>query len=1198
MEEEVEKDGFQRRRDANFLLDSDRCLTAVGAPVVLARNYAGYGSLGRSRQGRWGVGEKEETPFKMASDFLKDRHDICVPVELLAGLIDEDSKLRHSSRSWDMPDTVCSDLSWPGSCLENLVAGHIDAAHDQPPLLVHATGPQNSHLALLPRPLRFGAAPPSSAAAASGRGNGTTPAAAAAPCGLDPEGAAAAAASAAVAADASAAIELENRLALHAGPIRQISALASRAGAPPRVFARCDYSATLVRACKAVDRLRHPAERSSRAVYERRIRRAKLAAGMPIAADDAAALAAATAATAEREEEGGDGDGDAFSGLDGFAEEEKLVFSRRLAGATCSPFTPTHAAFLDEEFRLFHWHADRGAVAHGSAPLPIPDTPPEAATTAAGGPRSAAEALRAKNAAEARRARNADVALDYGSHPRVLWIAGRHRAFRVDLRERPSAAALAPALDPGVYFTGFSAKNIHIVDGGRGKVGGRGEAPRVRSLAVGRGRSTHEVFVAAGFQLACMDVRFPRGVVARWDLPQEADQLRWLPGVPGEGVDAEEIILASARRSPGFYVNTWAKDVPGWRGCQVRLGLDDTSPAASAGRRPMTFSLPAPPLSEGETRSGGLLLALPHKRRGRGAAPAAAGKGTWFVHATSAGDVYGQRVEMRRVGDDRGGGDGGEHALNGNVFGKKAVLATPRSALLSDRVQSMLPCGDVCLDPDTRSTSCLPANPKAAMPSTAASAATVAGKNKPGTRHSVYKEGSSSSSSNDKGCSRKQGGDAGSNGSDDSERDSKSTDRHRRWSSRGGGSSDSPGGDSGRDSDVGAGPSASRRPRRSKGKALAGPTGPRKERRGRRDRRGPDNSESGSSGTDASRAGQDGRDSSSDSGSSDAQELPQRVRRKRPRHAEARQKAAKASTSMAASRAVASSRESGEGGVTTVEYFPVNAGALRAAVEKVPENALCVHRHLAPLVDLVSSGVRNGGAITGEGSGASSSAAVADGVSAAARQRERDFSDLRDRKNLVADFLLKPRTSEELLMFCRRRLRLEFPADPDPPQTPGAQLGGVDRRTGKAKTVEMSTAKSTAGSGNSGSSWAPGAAREGGSGSRSRSSSSSVARRGRPWIGDATIAVDVARAVLAWGKPFRNVETPWRAAAAGQSYTVVPPVATPPPRVATFVLCSAREVLKGEPSPFLRPGTIGAPLAVDVTVEDVRWLKDTWETNE
>lgn len=58
--------------------------------MVLARNYAGYASLGRPRQGRWGLGDKKETSFKMASTFLKDRHDICVPVELLAGLIDED----------------------------------------------------------------------------------------------------------------------------------------------------------------------------------------------------------------------------------------------------------------------------------------------------------------------------------------------------------------------------------------------------------------------------------------------------------------------------------------------------------------------------------------------------------------------------------------------------------------------------------------------------------------------------------------------------------------------------------------------------------------------------------------------------------------------------------------------------------------------------------------------------------------------------------------------------------------------------------------------------------------------------------------------------------------------------------------------------------------------------------------------------
>lgn len=45
----------------------------------------------------------------------------------------------------------------------------------------------------------------------------------------------------------------------------------------------------------------------------------------------------------------------------------------------------------------------------------------------------------------------------------------------------------------------------------------------------------------------------------------------------------------------------------------------------------MTFSLPAPPLSEGETRSGGLLLALPHKRHGRAAAAAAGGEGFLVV---------------------------------------------------------------------------------------------------------------------------------------------------------------------------------------------------------------------------------------------------------------------------------------------------------------------------------------------------------------------------------------------------------------------------------------------------------------------------------------------------------------------------------------------------------------------------------------
>jgi len=69
-------------------------------------------------------------------------------------------------------------------------------------------------------------------------------------------------------------------------------------------------------------------------------------------------------------------------------------------------------------------------------------------------------------------------------------------------------------------------------------------------------------------------------------------------------------------------------------------------------------------------------------------------EGIWFVHATSAGDAYGQRVEMRRVGDGGktgggGGGGGGDDEQNGSTFGKKAASATARSALLADHIQSM-----------------------------------------------------------------------------------------------------------------------------------------------------------------------------------------------------------------------------------------------------------------------------------------------------------------------------------------------------------------------------------------------------------------------------------------------------------------------------------------------------------------------------
>lgn len=203
------------------------------------------------------------------------------------------------------------------------------------------------------------------------------------------------------------------------------------------------------------------------------------------------------------------------------------------------------------------------------------------------------------------------------------------------------------------------------------------------------------------------------------------------------------------------------------------------------------------------------------------------------------------------------------------------------------------------------------------------------------------------------------------------------------------------------------------------------------------------------------------------------------------------------------------------------------------------------------------------------------------------------------RKTFQADFLRKPRTSQELLIFCRRKLGLEFPADPDPPTPPGEQLGdaGKGKGNGEGNNGKTSPGNSALGCSSSSSPRALRASRDGGGSISISISRSSSARKGRPRICDSTIAVDVARAVLAWGKPFRNVETAWRAASVGQSYSVVPPMPRPLPRVTTFVLCSAREVLKGEPSPFLRPGTVGTPLAVDVTVEDVRWLKDLWDTD-
>lgn len=380
----------------------------------------------------------------------------------------------------DMPDSLCSDLSWPGSCLENLSSAAVDDNGSyppkSPPLLLRTTGSRNERLAFL-RP-QYPAV-----------NDDTT--------GEE---------------ILSSTVEVEGSQDLQCGRIQQISTVAPRANASSRVFARCDYNAILVKARGSLDGLSQSqasALRNKSDTFLKALRRAQ-----------------ASEAVMSGESTAMEGDGGSV-----LFEEEKLVFSKRLTCTACSPYTPTHAAFLDEEFRLFHWHANRGAVMHGPGPLPF-DLPSPSLFGA--DDRVFPISHVGHNQVLTRRSRSLDVALDYGSHPRVLWVAAQHRAYRVDLRERPYPANIAPALEPPVYFKHAKRGYDVLVKGGC--FGGRGEVPRVRALAVGR-RSAHEIFVTTGLFLSCMDARFPRDAVARWDLPEEVDQLRWLPGLPGEGLD-------------------------------------------------------------------------------------------------------------------------------------------------------------------------------------------------------------------------------------------------------------------------------------------------------------------------------------------------------------------------------------------------------------------------------------------------------------------------------------------------------------------------------------------------------------------------------------------------------------------------------------------------------------------------------------
>lgn len=150
-------------------------------------------------------------------------------------------------------------------------------------------------------------------------------------------------------------------------------------------------------------------------------------------------------------------------------------------------------------------------------------------------------------------------------------------------------------------------------------------------------------------------------------------------------------------------------------------------------------------------------------------------------------------------------------------------------------------------------------------------------------------------------------------------------------------------------------------------------------------------------------------------------------------------------------------------------------------------------------------------------------------------------------------FLRAPKTPLEVLAFCRQHLGLEFPEDPVISEdalgsTTGAEVGG--ETGGDVRT--------------------------------------------KPEVDDSAIATDLASTIISWGPPFRKIEATWKTTIAPSGYSVVSNFGKPPPRVPLVLLCSDSGVLKGKPSPLLGPGVSGKPYSADVSMEDVKWLRDRW----
>lgn len=283
----------------------------------------------------------------------------------------------------------------------------------------------------------------------------------------------------------------------------------------------------------------------------------------------------------------------------------------------------------------------------------------------------------------------------------------------------------------------------------------------------------------------------------------------------------------------------------------------------------------------------------------------------------------------------------------------------PRS-LFATRNAPRLPCGDVCLDPDyasCRRSARPPASEKSSAAGAGGVATEVAGAGEKPPRGNVR--------GHDDG---KDGAAIGGNSSNDSSgsEDGRGSGRKGRPSrkdkgSHGGSSGAGEGCRDGGELESSGGGESESRGRRDRSESEAGHSDqgsdagdPRRRRRHRDDgRRDRGSSLSGSEEEDG-RASSEGPALSPRNPPARHDETP----RKRTRTSEGRGAASSDDGGGTKSGEGASVEGRGRPGgqKAVVEYFPVNAGALCAAVEKVPENALCGHRYLAPLVDLVSSG--------------------------------------------------------------------------------------------------------------------------------------------------------------------------------------------------------------------------------------------------